>query len=363
MNQPANALTRDSMLRVGIVGCGAIARAVHLPLLARLPRVRVAALADPDDAQRALAHRLAPAATAFVDAHALLEGAAIDAVVICSPSGLHAAHARVAVQRGLHIYLEKPLATSLAEGAPLCDAWRRAGVVGMMGYNYRFNDLIGRLRAHVRLGTVGPVVAARTMFCAPSGTLPPWKRRRETGGGVLLDFGSHHIDLIRFLLGREIRSVRAALRSRHTEDDCALLELELEGGAQVQSLFAFGVPAAERIEIHGEAGRLTVDRSASWDVKYEPAGVRPSVRGWIARGISALERVGFVVAKLRSPLHEPSYRIALERFVAAIHGSASCQPDFDDGLTCLAVVEAAERSARCGGRSRRLLADASSGVE
>jgi myo-inositol 2-dehydrogenase/D-chiro-inositol 1-dehydrogenase len=349
MSQPeSGAHGRDSMLRVGVVGCGTIARAVHLPLLTRMPRVSVAALADPDDTQRALAHRLAPTAATFADARALFEGAAIDAVVICSPSGLHAAHARAAVQRGLHIYLEKPLATSLAEAVPLRDAWRRAGVVGMMGYNYRFNDLISRLRARVRRGAVGPVVAVRTTFCAPSGRLPSWKQRRETGGGVLLDLASHHIDLIRFLLERKIRRVRAALRSRHTEDDCALLELELEGGAQVQSLFAFGAAPAERIEIHGEAGRLTVDRSASWDVEYEPAGVSPSIRGRIARRISALGRVGFVVEKLRSPLHEPSYRIALEQFVAAIHGSSSCQPDFDDGLTCLAVVEAAARSAECG---------------
>ena len=336
------------MIRVGIVGCGAIARAVHLPLLGRLPGVRVIALADPDDTQRGLARRLAPAAGTFADAGALLDAAAIDAVVICSPSGWHAAHAQAAVQRGLHVYLEKPLATSLAEGVQLCEAWRRAGVVGMMGFNYRFNDLLGRLRAQVRLGAVGPVVAARTTFCAPSGMLPSWKQRRETGGGVLLDLGSHHIDLIRFLLERKIRSVRAALRSRHTEDDCALLELELEGGAQVQSLFAFGAAAAERIEIHGEAGRLTVDRSASWDVEYEPGGVSPSIRGRIARRIGTLRRIGFAIDKLRSPLHEPSYRIALEQFVAAISGSTSCQPDFDDGLTSLAVVEAAECSARCG---------------
>jgi predicted dehydrogenase len=307
----------------------------------------VIALADPDDTQRVLAHRLAPAAGTFSDADALLDEA-IDAVVICSPSACHAAHAQAAVQRGLHVYLEKPLATSLAEGVHLCDAWRRAGVVGMMGFNYRFNDLIGRLRAQVRLGAVGAVVAARTTFCAP-GMLPSWKQRRETGGGVLLDLGSHHIDLIRFLLEREIRSVRATLWSRLTEEDCALLELELEGGGRVQSLLAFGAAAADRIEIHGEDGRLTVDRSVSWDVEYEPERVGPAARlRRVARRLGTLGRVRFALDKLRSPLHEPSYRMALERFLAAIRGEARGEPDLNEGLTCLAVVEAAERSAHCG---------------
>lgn len=336
-------------LRVGVVGCGAIARAVHLPLLARMPGVSVAALAEPDGAQRVLARRLAPTAAVFEDAGELLGSAPIDAVVICSPTGFHAAHARAALDRRLHVYLEKPLATSLADGILLCDAWRRAGVVGMIGFNYRFNALVGRLRAHVRTGTVGPFVAARTTFCAASAALPAWKQRRQTGGGVLLDLGSHHIDLVRFLLEREIRSVRATIWSRRTEADCALLELELEGGGRVQSLLAFGAAAADRFEIYGERGRLMVDRSVSWDVEYEPERVGPAARLMrIGRRLGTLGRVRFALDKLRSPLHEASYRMALERFVAAIRGAARCEPNFDDGLTCLAVVEAAERSASCG---------------
>jgi predicted dehydrogenase len=305
-------------------------------------------LAEPDEAQQVRARRLVPTAAVFEDAGELLGSAPIDAVVICSPTGFHAAHARAALERGLHVYLEKPLAASLADGVLLCEAWHRAEVVGMIGFNYRFNALVGRLRAHVRTGTVGPFVAARTTFCAASAALPAWKQRRHTGGGALLDLGSHHIDLVRFLLEREIRSVRATIWSRRTEADCALLELELEGGGRVQSLLAFGVAAADRIEIYGEHGRLMVDRSRSWDVEYEQhLGPRARLMR-IARRLGTLGRARFVLDKLRSPLHEPSYQVALERFVAAIRGAARGEPNFDDGLSSLAVVEAAECSARSG---------------
>jgi predicted dehydrogenase len=339
---------RGTMIRVGVVGCGAIARAVHLPLLAQLPGVRVAALADPVESQRASARVLAPAAAVFEDADALLR-APLDAVVICSPTGCHAAHARAAVDRGLHIYLEKPMATSLADGVVVRDAWHGAGVVGMMGFNYRFSELTGRLRAHLQRGTVGSLVAARTTFCSGPGAIPKWKQRRESGGGVLLDLGSHHIDLLRFLLEREIRSVRATLWSRSTEEDCALLELKLEGGSRVQSLLAFGVAAADRIDIYGEWGHLAVDRSGSWDVEHESAqgGIAARLTS-IKQRVGTLGRVRFVLDKLRSPLQEPSYRRALERFVESIRGVGRGEPDFDDGLACLAVIEAAELSARCG---------------
>ena len=302
--------------------------------------------------QRGHAHRLAPAAAVFEDAATLFDSGSIDGVIICSPTALHAEHARSAIERGLHVYLEKPLATSLSDGALLRDAWSRAGLVGMLGFNYRYNELFRRLRADIRSGTIGPIVAVRTAFSGGLGELPIWKQRRHTGGGVLLDLGSHHIDLLRFLLEREIRSVRATIWSRRSEEDCAHLELEFEGGSRVQSLLTFGAAASDRIEIHGEQGRLAVNRYASWDVDYEPQhlGLQAHLRGMIGR-FSLLRRVRYGAEKLQSPLHEPSYRQVLERFVAAIHGAARGEPNFDDGLTCLAVVAAAERSAHSGGQA------------
>lgn len=173
-------------LRVGLLGCGQIARGVHLRVLGRLPGVRVAALAEPDPAACAAAVALAPGAAPFADWRALVDAGAVDAgavdaVVVCLPPDLHATAAVAAFAAGLHIYLEKPLAPTLAEGTDVLRAWRAAGTVGAVGFNVRLSPFAEAARAHVAAGDIGTPVAARTVFTGAGRDLPAWKRRRATG--------------------------------------------------------------------------------------------------------------------------------------------------------------------------------------
>jgi predicted dehydrogenase len=107
----------------------------------RLPDVELIALAEPDVQRRVEASRRAPGAAAYGSYHDLLKMPEVEAVVICLPNALHAEVAVAALEQGKHVYLEKPLATSLDEAQRVVTAWRRAGVVGMIGFNYRFNPL------------------------------------------------------------------------------------------------------------------------------------------------------------------------------------------------------------------------------
>jgi predicted dehydrogenase len=339
-------------LAVGVIGCGWIARAAHLPLLARMPGARVAAVADPDAGCRAAAARLAPGAAAYADYEQLLDAPGIDAVIIAAPSGVHAAVALAAVERGKHVYLEKPFATSLADGRRLLAAWRRAGVVGMTGFNYRFNPLYEGAGLRLRRGDIGRVTAVRSVFATAPRELAAWKRARASGGGVLLDLGSHHVDLVRHWLGAEVRSVSAAVRSVRAEDDSAALTLELGDGTLVQSLFSLAAVEDDRFELYGEHGRLGVDRLASLTLRVDPpvrsAGDRLRA---LARGAQGALNVGYALRKRRSPLHEPSFAVALTHFVTAARTGtldAADAPTFDDGYAALAVIVAAEESARTG---------------
>src|SRR6185369_3910139 len=98
-------------LKVGLIGCGQIVRLVHLNILTRLPDVELVALAEIDPLRRESAHRVAPAAVCYEDPHRLLEQSDIEAVVICLPNALHAGIAAAALEKGKHVYLEKPVAT------------------------------------------------------------------------------------------------------------------------------------------------------------------------------------------------------------------------------------------------------------
>ena len=340
-------------VRIGLIGCGVIAERVFLPLLPTIPGARLSAIVDTDP-QRLQAARLgAPAAEPFENADALLAAAELDAVIVAAPTQLHAAVAEAAFNRGLHVYIEKPLATSLAEGARVVTAWRRAGTIGMVGFHGRFNPLYRRLRQAMRQGRGGSPVCVRTVFTTAPRELPAWKRRRSTGGGVLLDLASHHVDLVRFLFEREVAAVRATIQSRHSEQDTATLELELAGGVLVQSFFSLAAAERDHVEVYGEQARLSVSRFSSLDVdvRSNPGSHLRSLGDLLRRG-ATLRRVGSAIVARRAPLRDPGYGRALANFVAAA-GGAPLPPesaDVTDGMACLAVLEAAERSAACGRR-------------
>ena len=218
-------MSRLPSLRVGLAGCGRIARGVHLPILAALPGVHVAAIADADRDACARASRVVPSAHALADYRELCALADLDAVVICLPSALHADAGLRAIEAGHALYLEKPIATTVADAERLVSAGARAGRPAMTGFNYRFHPLALDLRARVAAGEVGAIVACRTTFSAPAHARPGWKGQVATGGGVLLDYASHHIDLLRWITGCEVRVVSASVQSATCEEDTACVQM------------------------------------------------------------------------------------------------------------------------------------------
>lgn len=342
-------------VRIALIGCGSLGRLVHLPILVRLREARLVALADADPGALAEAAKLAPDAVRFGDYRELLTWGEMDAAVVALPTSLHAPAAVDVLAAGKHLYLEKPIAATLGEGERLIECWRQSGRIGIVGFNYRFHPLYTRLRALVNEGAIGRVAAMRTVFSAAPGPLATWVTRRSTGGGALLDLGIHHIDLARFLLQREVRTVAAQIHQAHTEDDRVSLDLELEGGIIAQSLFAFGVLEEDRVEVYGEGGKLTVDRHHSVNVEQRAAragssraarlglGRRgPSLRGVLASPVLA--------TRLRAPTAEPSFHASLASFVATVGTGGRATPDLMEGLRALEIADAAMRSAAEGRR-------------
>lgn len=341
-------------LRLGLLGCGRIAQLVHLEILLSVPGVRLTALADPDPERRAEAARRAPQAAALAGWEEALE-LDLDAVVVCLPNALHAEAGLAALERGLHLYLEKPLATTLDDGRRVVDAWRRAGTVGMIGFNYRFNALYEAARQHVVAGRLGEVTSARTLFSTAARPLPAWKTDPGAGGGVLLDYASHHVDLLRMVLRLEVAEVSAQLLSTDARAESALVALRFPGGVGAQSLFARGTVDEDSFELFGAAGKLSLDRQRSIAVRLAEAAPELSHRGAARRGARGVAGAARAVGasphartKIRAPAAEPSFRAALEHFVAAARSGEPGKPDLVDGLRSLAVIEAAARSAREG---------------
>lgn len=323
-------------LRVGVIGCGSIATSVHLRVLRRLRGVRVTALADPSPEARVRAGRIIPGAALLPDATELPVRDDVDAVVIAAPTGLHASLALTTLRAGRHLYLEKPIATTLDDGRRVTAAAQAAAVVAAIGYNWRFQPLVARARELLRARVIGNVCAVSTVFSEPAMRLG-WRARRSEGGGVLLDLGSHHFDLIRWLLDATVERVEAVVDSHVSEHDSAFVRLHLDGGRVASSFFSLCASQADSLDLIGERGVMRIDRYAR----------ALSVRGSRARTITTAGLIWRLRSLVR-PRSEPSWGSALRAFVAKIRGADVELPTFDDGLRSLEVVIAAERAAGVG---------------
>ena len=251
---------------------------------------------------------------------------------------------------GLHAYVEKPLACGLAEGRQVLAAWRSAGTVGMIGFNYRFLPAYQHARELIAAHHIGRVIGLRSVFSTSGRTLPEWKRRRETGGGALLDLASHHIDLAAWLVDAPPRALSCDLHSRTTDDDTALLQVEFPDGISAQIFAAFGGPEQHRFEILGDRGALVVDPYGSEFVDIRPATLDGMRVSHLRTAAMALASPRYWMRKIsRSNWHE-SYERAFGSFVRAARSGEAAQPDVAAGCNALAWIEAARESAREGRR-------------
>jgi myo-inositol 2-dehydrogenase/D-chiro-inositol 1-dehydrogenase len=302
--------------------------------LKKISSARVTALADIDAQALDLASRVAPDAVCFESPTELLKSNLVDAVIIATPSDSHAGVAAAAFVSGLHAYVEKPIANDVESAQAIIDAWKQSGRIGAIGFNYRFNRLYQKLHSALDKGRIGQPTRISTTFIVPRPIGTNWRAKVNTGGGALADLGSHHIDLVRFLSGDEVDTVNAQIRSRTLEGDFARLELSTRRGITAKIVVGFGDAFTHTFRVEGTRGNASIDIAASHDIEVNDR----------QRRFPTPARLAHIYRKLQAPLHEPSYRPALESFISAINTNGSASPDLNDGMEALKVVAAAERS-------------------
>jgi predicted dehydrogenase len=264
------------VVRVGVIGVNGIGLA-HLFALQTIAEADLAAVCDVDAA------RADKAATdfkvpAFTDATELFASQTVDAVVVATPPGTHGAIVRGALDAGLHVYCEKPIAPTCDEGYALAEHARNAERVLQVGYQFRFHKGYAALRDAV--GLIGPVrrvnVVATNWFRAQQYfRASPWRGTwAMAGGGVLMAQAVHQLDALVATVGLPERvnaRVRTTLHDAQVEDEAAV-ELLWAGGARGLLVASLNEPAGyERFDIVGERGAAML--SDGYDVRvctYEP---------------------------------------------------------------------------------------------
>jgi UDP-N-acetylglucosamine 3-dehydrogenase len=205
-------------LRAGVIGVGVMG-SNHARVLAELPAVDFVGIADPDRAQaRSVAQALGCAE--FPDFASLLEQG-VEAVTIAAPTHVHQEIALACIARGVHVLVEKPIASTIEEGHAIVAAARRAGVTLMVGHVERFNPAVQAIKDALRGEDILSIAITRV------GPFPP----RMSNVGVVIDLAVHDIDLIRWFTDSEIVEVQPQLSSAVAErEDIALLQFRTASG-------------------------------------------------------------------------------------------------------------------------------------
>jgi UDP-N-acetylglucosamine 3-dehydrogenase len=208
----------DALLRVGVVGVGVMG-SNHARVFADLPGVTLVGIADPEPKQRDFVTG-ALGCGGFADIESLLD-VGVDAVTIAAPTHLHRDLALACISRGVHVLVEKPIASSVEEGRTLIAAAARAGVTLMVGHVERFNPAVQTIKDAIRDEDILSIAITRV------GPFPP----RMSNVGVVIDLAVHDIDLIRWFTDSEIVEVQPQVRSAVAErEDIALLQFRTASG-------------------------------------------------------------------------------------------------------------------------------------
>ncbi|WP_066290869.1 Gfo/Idh/MocA family protein [Arthrobacter sp. B6] len=203
-------------LRVGVVGIG-WAGQQHLKAYDSLPGVRIVSLAGMERDLRDSLQAEYSIPNGFADWEEMLEHGGLDAISVAVPTFLHAPIAVAALERGLHVLSEKPIARNATEGQAMVDAARKAGRVLDVAFNHRRRGDIQALKKVIDGGSLGRAYHAKASWLRRSGipTLGSWFTNPElAGGGPLADIGVHALDYALHLLGEpKVVAVSAATHS------------------------------------------------------------------------------------------------------------------------------------------------------
>ena len=343
--------SRPRPVRLGLIGCGNVAKNRHLPALRSLRDADVVAVADIEpDRLKQVADKFR-IERRYANYRDLLSDPMVEAVAVCAPAYAHTEIALAALDAGKHLFVEKPLALSLDEADRLLERAAQSHCKAMIGFNMRWHRLVRQAREIFERGTLGPVRSIHSVATSRFRTNEPeWLKDRELGGGVLIELGVHSFDLWRFLLQSEIEEVFATSRSDRWDDETAVVVARMASGALASALLSKGTAEQSEMDIYGEQGRLHVSRYRFDGLDFLPALRFPgSVQTRLRSIAHTLAELPQAVVTIRQGGHYvASYRAEWQHFLTAVQHDSPLESTLEDGRRALQVVLAALQSASLG---------------
>lgn len=333
-------------MRFALIGAGNIAR-THAAAIRASDRATLVAVAGGPGAEQMAADE---ATRYHPDAAALCGDPEVDAVILCTPSGVRSEYVLAAANCGKHVLVEKPIHIDLARAREMVDACERAGVTLGVVLQSRFKPHPKVVREVMARGGLGePVLGSM----AVKWHRPPeyyadaeWRGTRALdGGGALMNQAIHNVDMLLWLWG-DVARVRAATANRLHRgievEDTVVAQLEFVNGALgvLEATTATYPGSPRRVELHGTAGTITLidDEVGEWDLRD---GTPPPSRE-VSASVAAA-RATHVMADFRW------HQAQIEDFVDAVRAGRPPAVDGREAMRSLALVLAVYESAATGG--------------
>ena len=210
------------MLNAGFIGFGRMG-ITHYSIINTHPSVKVSAVADTSGTMRKILEKYLLVST-FSDYQKMIEQAPLDFVVVSTPTDSHAQVIKFALERGIHVFTEKPLTMTPYESKEVLTIAEEKRLVNQVGYVNRFNEVFMEVKRHLDLGVIGTIKSfSSEMYGATvlKEVNSTWRSKRKSGGGCMYEFASHCLDLVVYLLGapdRVVGSVMKSIYSSNVED-------------------------------------------------------------------------------------------------------------------------------------------------
>lgn len=324
----------EKKFRVCLVGCGVISEN-HLTALSALPSVTVVALCDKYRSRaEAAAKAYAPGAASYTDYEAMLDAERPDAVHICTPHFLHAPMACAALRRGINVFLEKPMATSVREIEEIREAERASRGRVCVCFQNRFNNATLTAKA-IADEDGGALTACGTVFWHRDDAYyahSEWRGRMETeGGGVLINQAIHTLDMLSQFLGRP-EYVQADIANRRHRgiidvEDTASGIIDFPGGRQGQFFATTTFPGGDLTEVTIKTKNHCMVLTTS----------RLTLDGEVLTDATAEHYIG-------KPCYGAGHTVLIEKFYTALKNGDTLPVGTGDSAWALELLKAAYAS-------------------
>lgn len=285
-------------VRIGIVGMGRMGM-THYSIINTHPSVEIVSISDTSKVMLDLIKKYIPKLEIYTDYRNQLNSGNLDGIIVCTPSALHFDVCKMAGDKDIAVFCEKPFTTSPAQAYELADLFEKNKLVNQVGYVYRYDPVFQKAIDYVHNGLVGKLAHIKAEMYSSAITKPQsskgWRSSRETGGGVTYEMGAHMFDLLYSFEGKPDSMFGTILRSVFSSgvEDIVSTNLVFCNGVTC-SLFVDWSETSYRkpmmkFEFLGDKGKVMADLYGLKIFLNEPSPIHGLDRGWTTIPLTNLE--------------------------------------------------------------------------